>query len=212
MAKAKNYSKEELQQLDTDELIKAYNRAAERINKQITRLQQAGEYEDVAALRSVERAPVYRSESVKNRALQNMEQLTEDILRLQERSAGALNVKPAAREVKGLKADLVVMLKGSHIGGAQILKEQADDFWKQIKASDLKIVQQAKEHFGATSNSQLFYEIQRRLKVQGNDIPEFNSVSDTTSYLQDAMQNLPNNELPLSEQAALLAKQYTKRF
>ena len=212
MAKAKNYSKEELQQLDTDELIKAYNRAAERINKQITRLQQAGEYEDVAALRSVERAPVYRSESVKNRALQNMEQLTEDILRLQERSAGALNVKPAAREVKGLKADLVVMLKGSHIGGAQILKEQADDFWKQIKASDLRIVQQAKEHFGATSNSQLFYEIQRRLKVQGNDIPEFNSVSDITSYLQDAMQNLPNNELPLSEQAVQLAKQYTKRF
>ena len=212
MATPKQYSGEELRNLDTDELLKVYNRTAERLNKQVTRLKNAGIYDESAALYDVERAPVYRTERAKNTALSDMEKLTQDILDLQERASGAITVKQSANEITGLKRDLVIMYKGSHIGGEQFTKQQMNEFWKNIKPSDLAAIKKAKEHFGATSNSQLFYEIQRRLKVNGNDMPQFKGVSDITDYVNSAVENLPNNELPLTDQAAVLAKQYTKRF
>ena len=104
------------------------------------------------------------------------------------------------------------MLKGSHIGGSQLSKAQMDKFWKSITPKDIATIKRAKEYFGATSSSQLFYETQRRLKVNGNDMPQFESISDITEYINSAMDNIPQNELPLSEQAATLAKLYTKRF
>ena len=104
------------------------------------------------------------------------------------------------------------MLKGSHIGGAQLTKTQMDEFWKSITPKDIATIKRAKEYFGATSSSQLFYETQRRLKVNGNDMPQFDTISDITEYINSAMDNIPQNELPLSEQAATLAKMYTKRF
>ena len=208
----KNYDRAELTQLDTDELLRLYNRTAERVNKQITRLKNAGIYDETAALYDVKRAPVYRTERAKNRALQNVEQLTEDILALQERGRGEITVSVAAKEIIALKREAVIMLKGSHIGGAQLSKAQMDKFWKSITPKDIATIKRAKEYFGATSSSQLFYETQRRLKVNGNDIPQFDTISDITEYINSAMDNIPQNELPLSEQAATLAKMYTKRF
>ena len=208
----KNYDRAELSQLDTDELLRLYNRTAERVNKQITRLKNAGIYDETAALYDVQRAPVYRTERAKNRALQNVEQLTEDILSLQERGRGEITTSTAAKEIINLKREAVIMLKGSHIGGAQLTKAQMDKFWKSISPKDIATIKRAKEYFGATSSSQLFYETQRRLKVNGNDMPQFETISDITEYINSAMDNIPQNELPLSEQAAALAKMYTKRF
>lgn len=208
----KQYDYNELQQLDTDELLKLYNRTAERVNKQITRLKNAGIYDETAALYDVQRAPVYRTERAKNRALQNVEQLTEDILALQERGRGEITTTAAAKEITALKREAVIMLKGSHIGGAQLTKAQMDEFWKSITPKDIATIKRAKEYFGATSSSQLFYETQRRLKVNGNDMPQFDTISDLTEYINSAMDNIPQNELPLSAQAATLAKMYTKRF
>lgn len=210
--KPKNYSREELTRLDTDELLRLYNRTAERVNKQITRLKNAGVYDETAALYDVQRAPVYRTERAKNRALQNVEQLTEDMLSLQERGRGEITTTAAAKEIIDLKREAVIMLKGSHIGGTQLSKAQMDKFWKSITPKDIATIKRAKEYFGATSSSQLFYETQRRLKVSGNDIPQFESISDITEYINSAMDDIPQNELPLSEQAATLAKMYTKRF
>lgn len=210
--KPENYSREELTRLDTDELLKLYNRTAERVNKQVTRLKNAGIYDETAALYDVQRAPVYRTERAKNRALQNVEQLTEDILSLQERGRGEITTTTAAKEINNLKREAVIMLKGSHIGGAQLSKSQMDEFWKSIKPKDIATIKRAKEYFGATSSSQLFYETQRRLKVSGNDIPQFDTISDITEYINSAMDNIPQNELPLSEQAVTLAKMFTKRF
>ena len=208
----KNYDRAELSQLDTDELLRLYNRTAERVNKQVTRLKNAGIYDETAALYDVKRAPVYRTERAKNRALQNVEQLTEDILSLQERGRGEITTSAAAKEIINLKREAVIMLKGSHIGGAQLTKAQMDKFWKSITPKDIATIKRAKEYFGATSSSQLFYETQRRLKVNGNDMPQFDTISDITEYINSAMDNIPQNELPLSEQAATLAKMYTKRF
>ena len=208
----KQYDYNELHQLDTDELLRLYNRTAERVNKQITRLKNAGIYDDTAALYDVQRAPVYRTERAKNRALQNVEQLTEDILKLQERGRGEITVSAAAKEIINLKREAVIMLKGSHIGGSQLSKAQMDEFWKQIKSADLAIIKRAKEYFSANSNSRLFYEIQRRLVVNGNDMPQFDTMTDVREYINSAMDNIPSNELPLSEQAVTLAKTYTKRF
>ena len=208
----KNYDRAELSQLDTDELLRLYNRTAERVNKQVTRLKNAGIYDETAALYDVKRAPVYRTERAKNRALQNVEQLTEDILSLQERGRGDITTSAAAKEIVNLKREAVIMLKGSHIGGAQLTKAQMDKFWKSITPKDIATIKRAKEYFGATSSSQLFYETQRRLKVNGNDMPQFNTISDITEYINSAMDNIPQNELPLSEQAATLAKMYTTRF
>ena len=208
----KNYDRAELSQLDTDELLRLYNRTAERVNKQVTRLKNAGIYDETAALYNVQRAPVYRTERAKNRALQNVEQLTEDILALQERGRGDITTSTAAKEIIALKREAVIMLKGSHIGGAQLTKTQMDEFWKSITPKDIATIKRAKEYFGATSSSQLFYETQRRLKVNGNDMPQFDTISDITEYINSAMDNIPQNELPLSEQAATLAKMYTKRF
>ena len=213
MAKeVKQYDYNELQQLNTDELLRLYNRTAERVNKQVTRLKNAGIYDETAALYDVQRAPVYRTERAKNRALQNVEQLTEDILSLQERGRGEITTSAAAKEIINLKREAVIMLKGSHIGGAQLTKAQMDKFWKSITPKDIATIKRAKEYFGATSSSQLFYETQRRLKVNGNDMPQFDTISDITEYINSAMDNIPQNELPLSEQAATLAKMYTKRF
>ena len=208
----KNYDRAELSQLDTDELLRLYNRTAERVNKQITRLKNAGIYDESAALYDVKRAPVYRTERAKNRALQNVERLTEDILSLQERGRGDITTSAAAKEIVNLKREAVIMLKGSHIGGAQLTKAQMNEFWKSISPKDIATIKRAKEYFGATSSSQLFYETQRRLKVNGNDMPQFDTISDITEYINSAMDNIPQNELPLSEQAATLAKMYTKRF
>ena len=208
----KQYDYNELQQLDTDELLRLYNRTAERVNKQVTRLKNAGIYDDTAALYDVKRAPVYRTERAKNRALQNVEQLTEDILSLQERGRGEITTSAAAKEIINLKREAVIMLKGSHIGGAQLTKAQMDKFWKSITPKDIATIKRAKEYFGATSSSQLFYETQRRLKVNGNDMPQFDTISDITEYINSAMDNIPQNELPLSEQAATLARMYTTRF
>lgn len=208
----KNYDRAELSQLDTDELLRLYNRTAERVNKQITRLKNAGIYDDTAALYDVKRAPVYRTERAKNRALQNVEQLTEDILSLQERGRGEITTSAAAKEIIALKREAVIMLKGSHIGGAQLSKAQMDKFWKSVTPKDIATIKRAKEYFGATSSSQLFYETQRRLKVNGNDMPQFDTISDITEYINSTMGNIPQKELPLSEQAATLAKLYTKRF
>ena len=208
----KQYDYNELQQLDTDELLRLYNRTAERVNKQVTRLKNAGIYDETAALYDVQRAPVYRTERAKNRALQNVEQLTEDILSLQERGRGEITTSVAAKEIIDLKREAVIMLKGSHIGGAQLSKAQMDEFWKMIKPSDLAIIKRAKEYFSANSNSRLFYEIQRRLVVNGNDMPQFDTMTDVREYINSAMDNIPSNELPLSEQAATIAKMYTKRF
>ena len=208
----KNYDRAELTQLDTDALLRLYNRTAERVNKQVTRLKNAGIYDETAALYDVQRAPVYRTERAKNRALQNVEQLTEDILSLQERGRGEITTSAAAKEIINLKREAVIMLKGSHIGGAQLSKAQMDKFWKSITPKDIATIKRAKEYFGATSSSQLFYETQRRLKVNGNDMPQFDTISDITEYINSAMDNIPQNELPLSEQAATLAKLYTKRF
>ena len=208
----KNYDRAELSQLDTDELLRLYNRTAERVNKQITRLKNSGIYDETAALYDVQRAPVYRTERAKNRALQNVEQLTEDILSLQERGRGEITATSAAKEIIDLKREAVIMLKGSHIGGAQLSKAQMDEFWKMIKPADLAIIKRAKEYFSANSNSRLFYEIQRRLVVNGNDMPQFDTMTDVREYINSAMDNIPSNELPLSEQAATLAKMYTKRF
>ena len=210
--KIKQYDYNELQQLDTDELLRLYNRTAERVNKQVTRLKNAGIYDETAALYDVKRAPVYRTERAKNRALQNVEQLTEDILSLQERGRGDITTSAAAKEIINLKREAVIMLKGSHIGGAQLSKAQMNEFWKSISPKDIATIKRAKEYFGATSSSQLFYETQRRLKVNGNDMPQFETVSDITEYINSAMDNIPQNELPLSEQAVALAKMYTKRF
>lgn len=210
--KIKQYDYNELQQIDTDELLRLYNRTAERVNKQITRLKNAGIYDETAALYDVKRAPVYRTERAKNRALQNVEQLTEDILALQERGRGDITTSAAAKEIINLKREAVIMLKGSHIGGAQLSKAQMDEFWKSITPKDIATIKRAKEYFGTTSSSQLFYETQRRLKVNGNDMPQFESISDITEYINSAMDNIPQNELPLSDVAAELAKQYTKRW
>ena len=208
----KNYDRAELSQLDTDELLRLYNRTAERVNKQITRLKNAGIYDESAALYDVKRAPVYRTERAKNRALQNVERLTEDILSLQERGRGDITTSAAAKEIVNLKREAVIMLKGSHIGGAQLTKAQMNEFWKSISPKDIATIKRAKEYFGATSSSQLFYETQRRLKVNGNDMPQFDTISDITEYINSAMDNIPQNELPLSEQAATLAENYTKRW
>ena len=208
----KNYDRAELSQLDTDELLRLYNRTAERVNKQVTRLKNAGIYDETAALYDVQRAPVYRTERAKNRALQNVEQLTEDILSLQERGRGDITTSVAAKEIIDLKREAVIMLKGSHIGGAQLSKAQMDEFWKMIKPSDLAIIKRAKEYFSANSNSRLFYEIQRRLVVNGNDMPQFDTMTDVREYINSAMDNIPQNELPLSEQAATLAENYTRRW
>ena len=208
----KNYDRAELSRLDTDELLRLYNRTAERVNKQVTRLKNVGIYDETAALYDVRRAPVYRTERAKNRALQNVEQLTEDILSLQERGRGELTTSVAAKEIIALKREAAIMLKGSHIGGAQLTKSQMDKFWKSITPKDIATIKRAKEYFGATSSSQLFYETQRRLVINGDDMPQFDTISDITEYINSAMDNLPINELPLSEQAATLAKMYTKRF
>ena len=208
----KNYDRAELSQLDTDELLRLYNRTAERVNKQITRLKNSGIYDETAALYDVQRAPVYRTERAKNRALQNVEQLTEDILSLQERGRGEITTSVAAKEIIDLKREAVIMLKGSHIGGAQLSKAQMDKFWKSITPKDIATIKRAKEYFSANSNSRLFYEIQRRLVVNGNDMPQFDTMTDVREYINSAMDNIPSNELPLSEQAATLAKMYTRRF
>ena len=115
-------------------------------------------------------------------------------------------------ETTALKKDLIIMLKGSHIGKSQIMHDKANEFWTSITPDDLRIVKQARAKYSATNDSDMFYEIMRRLKIQGGEMPEFNAVSDITTYLNNAMQTLPDKELPYGQQAVELAKKYTKRW
>lgn len=214
MAKPENYSSEELRNLDTDELLKVYNRTAERLNKQVTRLKNAGVYDETAALYDTERAPVYRSAKAKDNALQNVEQLTEDILKLQERSSGELTTQAVTKEVTALKTDVIVMLKGSHIGGKRFDKGLMDELWKSITPEDLAVIKKAKERYGVATVGELFYEILTRLKYYDgtSDMPQFESKDDIINYIKSSSERLPSNELPLSDVATELAKQYTKRW
>lgn len=210
----KQYDYTELSQLDTDELLKVYNRTAERLNKQITRAKQAGIYDEASAIYDTERAPVYRSAKAKDNALENVEQLTEDILKLQERSSGKLTTQTVTKEVTALKTDVIVMLKGSHIGGTRFNKNLMDELWKSITPQDIAVIKKAKERFGAATADSLFYEIQKRLKYYDgtSNMPQFESKDDIIQYVKTATEKLPSNELPLSDVAAQLAKQYTKRW
>lgn len=210
----KLYDYTELSQLDTDELLKVYNRTAERLNKQITRLKNAGLYDDASALLDTSRAPVYRSAKAKDNALENVEQLTEDILKLQERSRGELTKQAITREVTALKTDVIVMLKGSHIGGKHFDKGLMDELWKSITPEDIAVIKKAKERYGVATADKLFYEILTRLKYYDgtSDMPQFESKDDIIDYIKSSSERLPSNELPLSDVAAKLAKQYTKRW
>ena len=210
----KQYDYSELSQLDTDELLKVYNRTAERLNKQITRAKQAGIYDEASAIYDTERAPVYRSAKAKDKALQNVEQLTEDILKLQERSSGELTTQAVTKEVTALKTDVIVMLKGSHIGGSQLSKVEIAEFWDSITPGDLAVIKRAKERFGVATLDKLFYEILTRMKYYDgtSDMPQFESKEQIIDYIKSATERLPSNELPLSDVAAELAKQYTKRW
>ena len=210
----KNYDRTELSQLDTDELLRLYNRTAERVNKQVTRLKNAGIYDETAALYDVQRAPVYRTERAKNRALQNVEQLTEDILKLQERSSGELTASTAAKEITALKVDIIVMLKGSHIGGQRFGKGLMDDMWKSITPEDLAVIKSAKERYRVATADKLFYEIQTRLKYYDGttDMPQFQSKDEIINYIESTSESLPSNELPPSQAAPKLAENYTKRW
>ena len=210
----KQYDYNELQQLDTDELLRLYNRTAERVNKQVTRLKNAGIYDETAALYDVKRAPVYRTERAKNRALQNVEQLTEDILKLQERSSGDLTASTAAKEITALKVDIIVMLKGSHIGGQRFGKGLMDDMWKSITPEDLAVIKSAKERYRVATADKLFYEIQTRLKYYDGttDMPQFQSKDEIINYIIATSESLPSNELPPSQAAPKLAENYTKRW
>lgn len=215
MAKhTKQYDYSELTQLDTDELLKVYNRTAERLNKQITRAKQAGIYDEASAIYDTERATVYRSAKAKDKALQNVEQLTEDILKLQERSSGELTTQAVTKEVNALKTDVIVMLKGSHIGGNKLEKGFVDEIWNNITPKDLAVIKRAKERFGVASLGELFYEILTRMKYYDgtNDMPQFESKEQIIDYIKSAAERVPSNELPLSDVAAELAKQYTKRW
>ena len=210
----KNYDRAELSQLDTDELLRLYNRTAERVNKQVTRLKNAGIYDETAALYDVQRAPVYRTERAKNRALQNVEQLTEDILKLQERASGELTASTAAKEITALKVDIIVMLKGSHIGGQRFGKGLMDDMWKSITPEDLAVIKSAKERYRVATADKLFYEIQTRLKYYDGttDMPQFQSKAEIINYIKSTSESLPSNELPPSQAAPKLAENYTKRW
>lgn len=210
----KQYDYNELTQLDTDELLKVYNRTAERLNKQITRVIQAGIYDEASAIYDTKRAPVYRSAKAKDKAIENVEQLTEDIIKLQERSSGELTTKAVTREVASLKTDVVVMLKGSHIGGRRFDKGLMDKLWKSITPEDIAVIKKAKERYGGATADKLFYEIQTRLKYYDgtSDMPPFESKDDIIEYIKTSSERLPSNELPLSDVAAELAKQYTKRW
>lgn len=210
----KQYDYTELSQLDTDELLKVYNRTAERLNKQITRAKQAGIYDEANAIYDTKRAPVYRSAKAKDKALENVEQLTEDILKLQERSSGELTTQAVTKEVTALKTDVIVMLKGSHIGGKRFDKGLMDELWRSITPEDLAVIKKAKERYGVATADKLFYEIQTRLKYYDgtSDMPQFESKDDIINYIKTSSERLPSNELPLSDVAAELAKQYTKRW
>ena len=210
----KLYDYNELSQLDTDELLKVYNRTAERLNKQITRLKNAGLYDDASAVLDTSRARVYRSDKAKNKALQNVEQLTEDILKLQRRATPELYPAAVRREVDNLKTDVIVMLKGSHIGGKRFDKGLMDELWKSITPEDIAVIKKAKERYGVATADKLFYEIQTRLKYYDgtSDMPQFESKDDIINYIKESSERLPSNELPLSDVAAQLAKQYTKRW
>lgn len=210
----KQYDYTELAQLDTDELLKVYNRTAERLNKQITRAKQAGIYDEASAIYDTKRAPVYRSAKAKDKALENVEQLTEDILKLQERSNGKLTTQAVTKEVTALKTDVIVMLKGSHIGGKHFDKGLMDELWKSITPKDIAVIKKAKERYGVATADKLFYEIQTRLKYYDgtSDMPQFESKDDIINYIKNSSERLPSNELPLSDVAAELAKQYTKRW
>ena len=212
--KIKTYDYNELTKLDTDELLRLYNRTAERVNKQITRLKNAGVYDEASAIYDTEREPVYRSAKAKDKALQNVEQLTEDILKLQERSSGELTKQAITKEVTALKTDVIVMLKGSHIGGKRFNKGLMDELWKSITPEDIAVIKKAKERYGVATADKLFYEIQTRLKYyEGtSDMPQFESKDDIINYIKESSKRLPSNELPLSDVAAELAKQYTKRW
>ena len=125
-----------------------------------------------------------------------------------------MTTQALTKEVTALKTDIIVMLRGSHIGGTRFDNSLMDKLWKSITLDDLAVVKKAKERYSAATADKLFYEIQTRLKYYDGtgDMPRFQSKDEIINYIIETSESLPSNVLPHSQAAPKLAKNYTKRW
>ena len=186
MVKAKIYSKDDLTSLSADELLAIYNRSAERINRQISRLKKTS-LPNTIGMYDLTRVKRYSSQKAQKQALSNSTKLVKDILALQERSVNKLlnlNNKEVKQQNNLLVRDIRVMISGSHMG--RDWKGFTDEQWKQVenitpaqreKLADLRKI------FKSASDDTLFYQLLQAIQVTHfEDMPAINNVNDIIKF------------------------------
>ena len=185
MAKAKIYSKDDLTSLSTDELLAIYNRAAERVNRQISRLKKSS-LTDTIGMYDLTRVKRYSSQKAQQ-AMTNSAKLVKDILALQERSANKLlnlNNKEVKQQNNLLVRDIRVMISGSHMG--RDWKGFTDEQWKQVEnitPAQREKLANFRKIFKSTSDDTLFYQLLQAIQVAHfEDMPAINNVNDIIKF------------------------------
>ena len=186
MAKAKIYSKDDLTSLSTDELLAIYNRSAERINRQISRLKKAS-LPDTIGMYDLTRVKRYSSQKSQQLAAANSAKLVKDILALQERSANKLlnlNNKEVKQQNNLLVRDIRVMISGSHMG--RDWKGFTDEQWKQVEnitPAQREKLADLRKTFKSTADGTLFYQLLQSIQVAHfEDMPAINNVNDIIKF------------------------------
>ena len=185
MAKAKIYSKDDLTSLSTDELLAIYNRAAERVNRQISRLKKTS-LTDTIGMYDLTRVKRYSSQKAQQ-AMANSAKLVKDILALQERSANKLlnlNNKEVKQQNNLLIRDIRVMISGSHMG--RDWKGFTAEQWKQVEnitPAQREKLANFRKIFKSTSDDTLFYQLLQAIQVTHfEDMPAINNVNDIIKF------------------------------
>ena len=200
MAKAKIYSKDDLTSLSADELLAIYNRSAERINRQITRLKKTS-LTNTIGMYNLTRVKRYGSQKAQKQALSNSAKLVKDILALQERSANKLlnlNNKEVKQQNDLLVRDIRVMISGSHMG--RDWKGYTAEQWKQVEnitPAQREKLADFRKIFKSTPDDTLFYQLLQSIQVAHlEDMPAINNVNDlikfTDKFLETYGDQLPS--------------------
>lgn len=182
MGKNKYFGYEELNDNFTDEeLIKLYNRVAERINKRITRAQQQGLNIKLAGV-DISRQKTLRSEKAKQAALSNRAHLQSEIVRLENMAekpftASALRQQPQ-RIAQFVKQATYFSYQGRNYDNAM-----RSGWYKlqNLTEEQLEQVAELADKLGvkySDDDNQMWYEIQRRITYHGGSTPVIRSFDD----------------------------------
>ena len=189
MTKAKIYSEKDLSSASADDLLEIYNRAAERVNRQISRLKKASLTETIG-MYDLTRAKRYNSQKARKQALSNSDKLIKDILALQERSANKLlnlDNKEVKKQNSLLIRDIRVMISGSHMGrnwegftAAQWEKAE------NITPAQREKLESLRKTLKSTADDTMFYQLLQAIQVTHFDeMPPINSANDLIKFTDD---------------------------